>query len=116
MLSLKEQKTQDDSWFYCKQVHEMPLRTLPGTVVYQVQVDKGGALSRYCYKETRILLINIIAFSQDKVKLKYVEAFLMFIFSIVCFLLQCGLWIYFNIKLYFTVVAARGALWKKVLL
>ena len=34
----------------------------------------------------------------------------MFIFSIVCFLLQCGLWIYFNIKLCFTEAATRGAL------
>ena len=65
LLSLKEQKTQDDSWFYCKQVQEMPLRTeMPlGTVVYRGQVDKGEVLSRHRYKETRILLINIIAFS-----------------------------------------------------
>ena len=27
LLSLKEQKMQDDGWFYCKQVQEMPLRT-----------------------------------------------------------------------------------------
>ena len=27
LLSLKEQKAQDDSWFYCKQVQEMTLRT-----------------------------------------------------------------------------------------
>ena len=32
LLSLKAQKTQDDSWFYCKQVQEMHLRTLPETV------------------------------------------------------------------------------------
>ena len=58
LLSLKEQKTQDDSWFYCKQVQEMPLRTeMPlGTVVYRGQVDKGEVLSRHRYKETRILL------------------------------------------------------------
>ena len=63
LLSLKEQKTQDDSWFSCKQVQEMPLRTLPWTVVYRGQVGKGEVLSRHRYKETRILLINIIAFS-----------------------------------------------------
>ena len=65
LLSLKEQKMQDDGWFYCKQVQEMPLRTeMPlGTVVYRGQVDKGEVLSRHRYKETRILLINIIAFS-----------------------------------------------------
>ena len=63
LLSLKEQKTQDDSWFYCKQVQEMPLRTLPETAVYRGQVDKGKLLSRHRYNETRILLINIIAFS-----------------------------------------------------
>ena len=65
LLSLKAQKTQDDSWFYCKQVQEMPLRTeMPlGTVVFRGQVDKGEVLSRHRYKETRILLINIIAFS-----------------------------------------------------
>ena len=28
LLSLKAQKTQDDSWFYCKQVQEMLPRTL----------------------------------------------------------------------------------------
>ena len=52
LLSLKEQKTQDNSWFYCKQVQEMPLRTLPETVVYQGQVDKGEVLPRHRYKET----------------------------------------------------------------
>ena len=63
LLSLKEQKTQDDSWFYCKQVKEMPLRTLPETVVYHGQVDKGDVLPRHRYKETRIFLINTVAFS-----------------------------------------------------
>ena len=58
VLSLKEQITQDNSWFYYKQVQEMPLRTLPETVVYQVQVDKGEVLPRHRYKETRILLIK----------------------------------------------------------
>ena len=51
LLSLKAQKTQDDSWFYCKQVQEMPLRTLPKTVVYQGQVDKGQVLSRHRCKK-----------------------------------------------------------------
>ena len=51
LLSLKAQKTQEDSWFYCKQVQEMPLRTLPKTVVYQGQVDKGQVLSRHGYKK-----------------------------------------------------------------
>ena len=60
LLSLKAQKTQDDSWFYCKQVQEMPPRKLPKTVVYQDQVDKGEALSRHHYKETRILLIDTV--------------------------------------------------------
>ena len=41
----------------------MPLRTLTGTVVYRDQVDKGEVLSRHCYKETKILLINIIVLS-----------------------------------------------------
>ena len=63
LLSLKAQKTQDDSWFYCMQIQEMPLRTLPETVVCQGQVDKGEVLSRRHYKETRILLINTVAFS-----------------------------------------------------
>ena len=63
LLLLKAQRTQDDGWFYCKQVQEMPPRTLPKTVVYQDQVDKGEALSRHRYKETRILLINAVAFS-----------------------------------------------------
>ena len=59
LSSLKEKKTQYDSWFYYKQVREMPLRTeIPlGTVVYRGQVDKGEVLSRHCYKKTRILLI-----------------------------------------------------------
>ena len=63
LLSLQAQKTQDDSWFYCKQVQEMPLRTLSETVIHQGQVDKGEVLSSYPYKETRILLINTVAFS-----------------------------------------------------
>ena len=68
LLSLKAQKTQDDSWFHCKVVQKMPLSTLPGTVdniwrVYRGQDDKGGVLSKHHYKETRILLINTIAFS-----------------------------------------------------
>ena len=41
LLSLKEQKRQDNSSFYCKRVQQMPLRTLPETVVYQGQVNKG---------------------------------------------------------------------------
>ena len=46
LSSLKEKKTQDDSWFYYKQVQEMPLRTEmpPGTVVYRGQVEKGEVL------------------------------------------------------------------------
>ena len=63
LLSLKAQKTQDDSWFYCKQVQEMHLRTLPETVVYQDHLDKREVLPRHRYKETRILLIYTVAFS-----------------------------------------------------
>ena len=33
LLSLKAQKRQNDSWFYCKQVQEMSQRTLPEAVV-----------------------------------------------------------------------------------
>ena len=39
----------------------MLLRTLPETVVYQGQVDKGEVLPRNRYKETRVLLINTVA-------------------------------------------------------
>ena len=60
LLSPKAQRTQDDGWFYSKQVQEMPPHTLPKTVVYQDQVDKGEALSRHHYKETRILLIDTV--------------------------------------------------------
>ena len=63
LLSLKAQKTQDDSWFYCMQILEMPLRTLPETTVYQGQVVKGEVLSRHRYKKTIILQINTVAFS-----------------------------------------------------
>ena len=63
LLSLKAQKTQDDSWFYCKQVQEMHQRTLPEAVVYQGHVDKREVLPRHRYKETRILLIYTVAFS-----------------------------------------------------
>ena len=66
------------------QLQQMPLRALPETVVYQGQVDKGEVLSKHRHKETRILLNNTVAFSLVEVKLKYVEAILMFIFSIVC--------------------------------
>ena len=57
LLSLKLQKTQDDSWFCCKQVQEMHQRTLPEAFVYQGHVDKKEVLPRHRYKETRILLI-----------------------------------------------------------
>ena len=62
LLSFKEQ---NDSWFYWKQVQEMPLPTEMhlGTVVYRGQVDKGEVLSRHRYKETVILLNNFTAFS-----------------------------------------------------
>ena len=63
LLSLKAQKTQDDSWFYYKQVQEMHLRTLPETVVYQGHVDKREVLPRHRYREMRILVIDIVAFS-----------------------------------------------------
>ena len=63
LLSLKAQKTQDDSWFYYKQVQEMHLRTLPETVVYQVHLDKREVLPRHRYIETRILLYYTVAFS-----------------------------------------------------
>ena len=63
IVSLKGQKAQDDSWFYCKQVQEMHQRTLPEAVVYQGHVDKREVLPRHRYKETRILLIYIVAFS-----------------------------------------------------
>ena len=66
------------------QLQQMPLRALPETVVYQGQVDKGEVLSKHRHKETRILLNYTVAFSLVEVKLKYVEAILMFIFSIVC--------------------------------
>ena len=66
------------------QLQQMPLRALPETVVYQGQVDKGEVLSKHRHKETRILLNNTVAFSLVEVKLKYAEAILMFIFSIVC--------------------------------
>ena len=39
LLSLKEQKTEDNSWFYCKRVQGMPLRTPPGAVVCRGRVD-----------------------------------------------------------------------------
>ena len=40
----------------------MPLRTLPEAVAYQGQGEKGEVLPRHRYKETRILLINTVAF------------------------------------------------------
>ena len=61
-IIFRETPTQDDGWFYCKQVQEMPLRTLSETVAYQGQVHKGEVLPRHRYKETRILLINTVAF------------------------------------------------------
>ena len=47
LLSLKAQKKQDDSWFYCKQVQEMHQRTLRETVEYQGHVDKSKVPSRH---------------------------------------------------------------------
>ena len=63
LLSLKVQKTQVDSWFYCKQVQEMHQCTLPEAVVYQGHVDKREVLPRHRCNETRILLIYVVAFS-----------------------------------------------------
>ena len=51
LFSLKAQKTQDYSWFYCKQVQEIPLRTLPEAVLYQGQGDKGEVVPRLRYQE-----------------------------------------------------------------
>ena len=62
LLSFKAQKTQNDSWFYCKQVQEMPLRTLPEAAIYQGQGGEAEVLPRHRYKETRIFLINTVAF------------------------------------------------------
>ena len=62
LLSLKAQKRLDDSWFYCKQVQETALCTLLEAFVYQGQGDKGQVLPRCRSKETRILLINTVAF------------------------------------------------------
>ena len=63
LLSLKAQKTQEGSWFYCKQVQELHLHTLTETVVYQGHVDKREVLPRHRYREMRILLIYTVAFS-----------------------------------------------------
>ena len=41
----------------------MPLRALPETVAYQGHGDNGEVLPRHRCKETRILLINTVAFS-----------------------------------------------------
>ena len=62
MLSFKAQKTQSDSWFYCKDVQEMTLRVLPQAVVYQGKGGKREVLPTHPYKKPRILLINIVAF------------------------------------------------------
>ena len=62
-IIFRETPTQDDGLFYYKQVQEMPLRTLAETVAYQGQVHKEEVLPRHRYKETRILLINTVAFS-----------------------------------------------------
>lgn len=43
------------TWFHCKQVYEMPLRTLPESVVYQDQGEKEKVLPGHRYKKTRIL-------------------------------------------------------------
>ena len=51
LLSLKTNKTQDDSWLYCKQIQEMPLRTLPEKLVYRSQVDKVEVLLKHRYKK-----------------------------------------------------------------
>ena len=51
LLSLKTNKMQDDSWLYCKQIQEMPLRTLPEKLVYRSQVDKVEVLLKHRYKK-----------------------------------------------------------------
>ena len=62
LLSFKAQKTQNDSWFCCKLVQEMPLRTLPEAAIYQGHGGEEEVLPRHRYKETRIFLINTVAF------------------------------------------------------
>ena len=53
----------------------------------------AGRLPRLLLVALSGLIDNLaqLAFSQVEVKLKYIEAITMFFFSIVCFLLQCGL-------------------------
>ena len=46
LLSFRAQKTQDDGLFYCKQVQEMPLRTLPERVQGQGQKWQGGSTAK----------------------------------------------------------------------
>ena len=60
----------------------MSLRTLPKAVAFQGQSKKGQILRRSRFKEIRILLISTVPFFQVEVKLKYVDAILMSIFSI----------------------------------
>ena len=62
----KAQKTQDDCWFYGKQIQEMHQRTLPEAVVYQGHVDKRGVQPRHGYLETRILLIYTVPSPKKK--------------------------------------------------
>ena len=52
LLSFKVQKIRDDSWFYCKQVQEMPVcTTLREAVLYQGQGNLGEVLPRLRYTE-----------------------------------------------------------------
>ena len=51
LLSFKVQKIRDDSWFYCKQVQEMPVCTLREAVLYQGQGNLGEVLPRLRYTE-----------------------------------------------------------------
>ena len=101
LLSLKAQKTQmmvgfiANKYMKCLYVHYQN----------QLYIKIKAKRRKYCQdiviKKREFCLINTVAFCLVEVKPKYVEAILIFIFSIVCFLLQYQLRIYFNIKLFF---------------
>ena len=59
----------------------------------QLYIEVKLTRAKYCQdivkKKREFCLLILLPSLKDKVKLKYVEPLLMFIFSIVCFLLQC---------------------------
>ena len=61
LLSHKAQKKQDSS-FYCKQVQEMPTRTLPEAYYIKVKVTRGKYCQDFVIKNKNLVINKVTLF------------------------------------------------------